>query len=130
MTLDKPVCSPRNRKKKNITYCKAKKEDLPYFIGTIEEAEQFYRVNPYILTGYRVNFNSFRRLFRSLFMLHNETINIWTHLIGGLIFIFLIIHTFEIYEPSDFYYQIMAHHKDKASNLLDMGIPYDRLHKL
>lgn len=38
--------------------------------------------NPHILSYYRANYN-FRRSLRSLFGIHNETGNIWTHLIGA-----------------------------------------------
>jgi len=53
--------------------------------------------NEYIKTGYRINFNSYWKLTKSLFMLHNETINVWTHLLGLIIFFFLIRHTFNAY---------------------------------
>ena len=38
--------------------------------------------NPHILNYYRSGYN-FKRSVRSLFSLHNETGNIWTHLIGA-----------------------------------------------
>jgi adiponectin receptor len=40
--------------------------------------------NQHIHTGYRVNY-TFRMLLRSLFMVHNETGNVWTHLLGFLL---------------------------------------------
>lgn len=49
------------------------------------------RHNEFILTGYRINFNRFRHLFRSLFMIHNETVNIHTHFAGFLVFIIITI---------------------------------------
>jgi hypothetical protein len=39
-------------------------------------------------------------------MLHNETINIWSHLIGMTLFIFLVNHMMVKFEPSPLYYQI------------------------
>lgn len=48
--------------------------------------------NPHILNYYRSGYN-FKRSVWSLFSLHNETGNIWTHLIGFIIFIFLTIAT-------------------------------------
>jgi len=86
--------------------------------------------NQYIKTGYRINFNSYGKLFRSLFMLHNETVNIWTHIVGGVVFMYLVSHTFVHYEPSDFYYQILLHNKNRASNFLDLGIPYEKFHQM
>jgi hypothetical protein len=49
--------------------------------------------NEKILTGYRINFNTMKRIFSTIFMIHNETVNIWTHLIGVLFFICLIFYT-------------------------------------
>jgi adiponectin receptor len=40
--------------------------------------------------GYRVNFNKKRQALKSLFMWHNELINIWTHLLGALFVLLLI----------------------------------------
>jgi len=51
------------------------------------------------LTGYRINFNTFPRILRSLFMLHNESVNVWSHLLGVLLFIGLIFHTFHFKAP-------------------------------
>ncbi|RPA73942.1 HlyIII-domain-containing protein [Ascobolus immersus RN42] len=45
--------------------------------------------NHFILTGYRPPSLSFRRSFSSLLHLHNETINIYTHLLGSLIALLL-----------------------------------------
>jgi adiponectin receptor len=42
--------------------------------------------NHYILTGYRPASNSFQKSFSSLGYLHNESVNIYSHLIGGLLF--------------------------------------------
>ncbi|KGG52185.1 adiponectin receptor 1b [Mitosporidium daphniae] len=47
--------------------------------------------NLYILSGYRAHYN-FSQCFKSIFAIHNETGNIWTHLIGALVFlVFLIV---------------------------------------
>lgn len=59
----------------------------------IHEAEEWLRDNEYILRGYRNNFDSFSKTFKSLFMIHNESINVWTHLLGAFLVIFLIIYT-------------------------------------
>lgn len=40
------------------------------------------RDNEYITKYYRVNYNG-KQTIRSLFGLHNETGNIWTHFLGG-----------------------------------------------
>ena len=38
--------------------------------------------NEYLQFGHRPELNSFKECFRSIFGLHSETGNIWTHLIG------------------------------------------------
>jgi len=60
------------------------------FIGTWEEAPQFLRDNEFVKKGYRINFNSVKRIVRSLFMLHNESMNVWSHLLGVLLFVCLV----------------------------------------
>ena len=42
--------------------------------------------NDYLRTGHRPPLESYKACFYSLFRLHTETANIWTHLIGTLIF--------------------------------------------
>jgi len=64
----------------------AKKTNEP-FIGTWLEAPKFSRDNEYIKRGYRVNFNTIKRILRSLFMIHNESMNIWSHLLGVIMFL-------------------------------------------
>jgi adiponectin receptor len=41
----------------------------------------------YILGSYRMNFETHVDCIRSVFMLHNETINIWTHLLAAIYFV-------------------------------------------
>lgn len=46
--------------------------------------------NEHITHGYRINFDSPKKIFRSLFMVHNESVNIWTHFVPALIlFVFI-----------------------------------------
>lgn len=47
------------------------------------------RDNQYIVRGYRRATNSYRQCFASLSYMHNETVNIYTHLLGSLAFILL-----------------------------------------
>lgn len=48
-----------------------------------DQLEPWRRDNAYILGGYRATSNSYRRSFRSLGYLHNESVNIWSHLLGA-----------------------------------------------
>jgi len=62
-------------------------------IGNYSEAPDYLKDNEYIKRGYLINCNSFDLVLRSLFVCSNETINIWSHLIGCIISILLIIFT-------------------------------------
>lgn len=62
-------------------------------IVSYDEAPDFQKDNEYIKGGYLINCNTPIRLTKSLFMLHNETINIWTHLLGVILVIIFIIYT-------------------------------------
>uniref|UniRef100_A0A0B6ZF00 Adiponectin receptor n=1 Tax=Arion vulgaris TaxID=1028688 RepID=A0A0B6ZF00_9EUPU len=43
--------------------------------------------NEYLLRGHRLPTNSFRACFKSIFRIHTETGNIWTHLLGMIAFL-------------------------------------------
>ncbi|KAM0793438.1 hypothetical protein ACM66B_000883 [Microbotryomycetes sp. NB124-2] len=49
---------------------------------THDELEPWRVDNAYIITGYRPTLRSYKLCFRSVFGSHNETVNIWTHLLG------------------------------------------------
>lgn len=50
------------------------------------EVQQFEQDNPYILTSYRPLTDSYLGCYKSLFAIHNQTVNIWSHLLGSLIY--------------------------------------------
>ncbi|KAL7376853.1 hypothetical protein ABVT39_016998 [Epinephelus coioides] len=52
---------------------------------TYEQIPLFLKENPYITDGYRAHLPS-KLCLRSIFMLSNETVNIWSHLLGFLLF--------------------------------------------
>ena len=54
-----------------------------------DEAYPFQIGNQYILKGYRKDYETYSDFFRSLFQVHNQVMNIWTHLIGALICAFI-----------------------------------------
>lgn len=49
--------------------------------------------NDYLIWGHRPPLPSFTACFQSLFRIHTETGNIWTHLIGCVTFVLLAIYT-------------------------------------
>lgn len=77
---------------------------LKAFVGHIKKAPHFIVDNEYIQRGYRINFNSKKRICRSLFMCHNETVNVWSHLIGVGCFLGLLIYTCITLSPLAYYF--------------------------
>ena len=55
--------------------------------------------NPFILGGYRTRVGFFGCM-KSVFLLHNETINIWSHLIGFMFFAGLFVHDLVLVIPT------------------------------
>ena len=62
-------------------------------IVNYHDANSYIKDSPYIRRGYLLNCNTIPKVLKSLFMIHNETVNIWSHLIASIIVIFLIIYT-------------------------------------
>lgn len=63
-------------------------EAAPSMPGTVRDTEvPHYFRERYICTGYRPLNHSWRYYFLSLFQRHNETINVWTHLLAFLVFL-------------------------------------------
>jgi adiponectin receptor len=56
------------------------------------------RENVHITDGYRVNFTTTRKILRSLFMVHNQSVNIWSHCLPA---IFIIVFTVTFYFTVD-----------------------------
>ena len=87
----------QNKSEDSNSLIKSKELDLEkefdLTLGTFEEAEKFMQDNEYIREGYILNCNTFKRTLRSLLMIHNETVNVWSHLVGAIFFFFLIWYT-------------------------------------
>ena len=60
-------------------------------VGKYSEAPDYLKDNEYIKEGYLINCNSIDKVFRSILVCSNESINIWSHLTGCIISILLII---------------------------------------
>ena len=50
-----------------------------------EEAHEYMVTNEHILNGYRINYDTWKATVMSLFQMHNETINVWTHMLGFVV---------------------------------------------
>ena len=68
-------------------------KELNMRLGTYEEAPKFIQDNEYLKTGYLLNCNTFKKIFKSFLILHNESVNIWSHLLGAFFFFLLIWYT-------------------------------------
>ena len=62
-------------------------------VVSFEDLPEWMQIDPFIRGGYRKQLNSFGRCYKSLFYLHNETVNIWSHLLVGLFFVSLLLAT-------------------------------------
>jgi adiponectin receptor len=58
-----------------------------------DEMPQWVTSNEFIIGGYRRINEDIKFYFKSIFRLHNETLNIWTHLLGSILYIYIIIFT-------------------------------------
>ncbi|KAI9916362.1 hypothetical protein PsorP6_017836 [Peronosclerospora sorghi] len=56
-----------------------------------DEGFAYLADNSYIRSGYRLHYTT-RDCFLSLFELHNETLNVWTHMVGSFIFLMLMFY--------------------------------------
>lgn len=74
------------------TIVKKKPVKAERIIGTNDMIEGWQEL-PYIQRGYRLNY-SYKDAFRSIFSWHNDTLNIWTHLMGIVYYLFMIPHVF------------------------------------
>jgi adiponectin receptor len=57
--------------------------------GEFEQLPEWRRGSPFIRYGYRMNIQSLRDVLWSVFHVHNETLNIWTHLFGVAMMVYL-----------------------------------------
>lgn len=60
------------------------------FIGHYQEAPGYMKDNQDITHGYRINFNTPKKIFKTMFTVHNESVNIWTHFVPALFLLFFI----------------------------------------
>ena len=64
-----------------------------FAVSPLRDTRKFQRTNMHIRHGYRVDFSR-DLLTKSIFMRHNETMCIWSHLLPAIIMFFVIILTF------------------------------------
>ena len=62
-------------------------------IWSWEDLPQWMQSDPYIRRGYRRQLDSFSACFQSIFYLHNESVNIWSHLLPTLVYVAVLLAT-------------------------------------
>jgi len=99
----------------------AEKIDNEYktFVGHMLMAPAFLIDNEFILHGYRINFNTKMKIFKSLFMLHNETVNVWSHLLGVFAFFAYFLYTVSSVYESYKYRDILSANDMFVTSSLD-----------
>ncbi|PVH69404.1 hemolysin-III related family protein [Cadophora sp. DSE1049] len=73
---DEPPRTPRQGRSQSSHYLLLRWNDLP----------SWRQDNEYLLSGYRPSSGSFRKSLNSLQHIHNETVNIYSHLLGAALF--------------------------------------------
>ena len=68
-------------------------KELKMRLGTYEEAPKFIQDNEYLKHGYLLHCNTFKKIFKSFLIIHNESVNIYSHLLGAFFFFTLIWYT-------------------------------------
>lgn len=76
-----------------------------------DDLPRWMQIDPHIRRGYRRELNSFYACLRSLFYLHNELINTWSHLIPALAYLAILMG----YDVRIFHYDL----KDSTTCLAD-----------
>jgi adiponectin receptor len=104
-------CDNLNSEKNLLKNSKIKKkksyiEEVGPKIISLDEVPMFRKlfiqVHPFILNGYRIH-HEIKDCFLSVFKLHNETLNIWTHMLPFIGFLILLTYLF-ISEYKNFLY--------------------------
>ncbi|KAJ6818571.1 heptahelical transmembrane protein ADIPOR1-like [Iris pallida] len=95
----------KNKKKKSKKKMKMamRKKTNEYGLVTYEELPEYMKENEYIRGYYRAEWPLLHAC-HSLFSWHNETINIWTHLVGFFVFLgFTLLHMGLVPRLADFF---------------------------
>jgi len=60
-------------------------------VGSMKEAPSHMVDNEYIHRGYRIGYSNVKSIFGTLFSIHNESINVWSHLLGSILFLVMMV---------------------------------------
>ncbi|KAH7035240.1 hemolysin-III related-domain-containing protein [Microdochium trichocladiopsis] len=101
---DAPHSTTQYRNRKETTSADSLKEAVQIVEHKIEQAAlliwdqlpTWRRDNQFIISGYRADSNSYRSSFASVLAVHNESVNIWTHVFGATAFLFGSVWLFQV----------------------------------
>lgn len=86
--------------------------------------------NIYLTRGYRKDFDSVWLSLRSLFMVHNEIMNIWTHLLGAILFIVVLVFAVQHYDGSKTTHEAVKGSLKTTEAFQEMNVHYEENLKL
>ena len=86
----------------------------------IEDTPPWMIDSEYLTSGYRADCDSFVSCFLSLFRPHNETLNIWTHFIGVVVFVILCFYIGTILIPTSNHHHELSKQLNSKSTLIKM----------
>jgi hypothetical protein len=55
--------------------------------GSIHDVPSWNKDNEFVVSSYRINHQGLSEIAWSIFKIHNETVNVWSHFLGKLMFI-------------------------------------------
>lgn len=101
-TLRKPRIETRSKSYGSVTIPNTQIPTADPFLLRWNELPPWLKDNQYIRAHYRPASNSYFRSFQTLFSLHNESVNIHSHLLGAFVFLFISItvYAFEVHSVS------------------------------
>ena len=67
--------------------------------GELSDIPVWNKDNEYVKSGYRLNYRTNQEIAWSFFQFHNETVNIWSHFCGTVLFLCIAILIF-FYHPN------------------------------
>ena len=110
------------KEKKNKTKNNKKEDEI--IVGKYSDAPDYLKDNEFIKDGYLINCHSLKLVLRSLFVCSNETINVWSHLLGCIIAIILIIFTFIFIRTSLIKELTQLEYEDLQAKINETIIPW------
>ena len=130
---EKKELRERKNDLKNIKTKKYNIKEEKIIVGKYSDVPDYLKDNEFIKEGYLINCHSLKLVLRSLFVCSNETINVWSHLLGCIISILLIIFIATFIRTSFIKELTQLEYEDLQMKINETIIPWSwelRKHKL